>query len=260
MKQKYQGKEKDLGHVRYIFFGDTADPDFLKVWPSVQRTDQRKLYNAITSVRFDIPSDSSGMPRPYRGFIVGTLMCLTGVEKLVLAGPGVNVMDKFSITSVSPNVSKAVIMIDPWSVTAPFISQSKPSHGKSQTLSTIVYAFRSFKFPHVSLTSVQLHLARAATRNDAGIKILVVNAETARGGTEFQQRVEVEIAKIKGKDSTHTAPSTPDDTAKSPQYPTLRFLTMREYLRDYDWAGEFTEQEVRPWLEEEEAERIAEQG
>jgi len=32
---------------------------------------------------------------------------------------------------------------------------------------------------------------------------------------------------------------------------------MCTYLRDYDWAGEFTDEEVKPWLDDEEAERVA---
>jgi len=257
MKQKSQGKEKDLGHVRHIFFGDTADPDFLKAWPSARRTDQKNFYNAITSVRFDIPSGPSNVPRPYGEFIDGTLECLTGVEKLVLAGPEVIDMGDHLFASVSPNWSKVVIIMYPQSQVAPYIRLSRPALSKSQTLDTIVYAFRSPKVTHTSERHIQRSLARAATRDDALITMLVVNADKTRGVTDFQQRVELEIARMKEEDSAHTAPLTSDDTAKSPRYPTVRFLTMREYLRDYDWAGEFTEQEVRPWLEEEEAERIA---
>lgn len=257
MKQKSQGKEKDLGHVRHIFFGDTADPDILKVWPSEKRTDQKNFYNAITSVRFDIPSGSSYVPRPYGGFIDGTLVRLTGVEKLVLAIPQAIVMDDFSFASLSPSWSKVVMIMGPHSRIAPCIRQSRRALGKSQTLNTVVYAFRSLKVTHTYERHIQRSLARAATRDDALITMLVVNAEKMRGVTDFQQRVELEIARMKEEDSAHTAPSAPDDTAQPPRYPTVRFLTMREYLRDYDWAGEFTEQEVRPWLEEEEAERIA---
>jgi hypothetical protein len=29
-----------------------------------------------------------------------------------------------------------------------------------------------------------------------------------------------------------------------------KFISLREYLKTYDWTGEFTDEEVRPWLEE----------
>lgn len=258
MKQKSQGKEKDLGHVRHIFFGDTADPDILKVWPSEKRTDQKNFYNAITSVRFDIPSGSSYVPRPYGGFIDGTLVRLTRVEKLVLATPYIIAIGDRSFAALSPNWSKVVIILDTRIQNVPCISQSRPALGKPETLNTVVYAFRSLEVTYMHERHIQRSLARAATRGDAQLTMLFVNAEKTRGVADFQQQVELQIARIKDEDSARTAPSAPDDTAQPPRYPTVRFLTMREYLRDYDWAGEFTEQEVRPWLEEEEAERIAE--
>jgi hypothetical protein len=32
--------------------------------------------------------------------------------------------------------------------------------------------------------------------------------------------------------------------------PECSFLTMREYLSTHDWSGEFTAEEVRPWLDD----------
>jgi hypothetical protein len=104
---------------------------------------------------------------------------------------------------------------------------------------------------------IQLHLAHRATHGGSQDRILVVNVERTRGGTDFQKQVELRIAKIKKGNPDHADILEPDGTTTSRTYPTLHFLTMREYLRDYEWAGEFTDEEVRPWLEEEEAERIA---
>jgi hypothetical protein len=252
-KQKSQGKEKDLGHVRHIFFGDTPDPDFATAWPSAKKSDKKIFYNSIKSVRFEIPSTgSSGSNRPYMNFMDGTLERLTGIEKLVLAGSGMQHMTSFTSTSSSPNWNKAVIMLDPRSMAAPsFLGET------SQTLDTIVYAFRHWNVLHVYAQFLQLHLAHHATCDGALKRILVVNAETTRGGTDFQKRVEVEIARTKTEDPDRADVLEPDGTFIPHTYPTLQFLTMREYLRDCDWAGEFTDEEVRPWLEEEEAERIA---
>jgi hypothetical protein len=30
----------------------------------------------------------------------------------------------------------------------------------------------------------------------------------------------------------------------------IKFVTMKEYLKEYDWEGEFTDEQVKPWLEE----------
>lgn len=48
------------------------------------------------------------------------------------------------------------------------------------------------------------------------------------------------------------------DRAWAPQYKNqaevylmeFKFIRLREYLKTYDWTGEFTDEEVRPWLEE----------
>jgi hypothetical protein len=29
-----------------------------------------------------------------------------------------------------------------------------------------------------------------------------------------------------------------------------KFISLRDYLQTYDWSGEFTEKEVKPWLED----------
>jgi hypothetical protein len=45
----------------------------------------------------------------------------------------------------------------------------------------------------------------------------------------------------------------------------IKFLSMRDYLKNYDWTGEFADEQVKPWLdlmkqEAEEEERNREQN
>jgi hypothetical protein len=47
--------------------------------------------------------------------------------------------------------------------------------------------------------------------------------------------------------SIFNAASASDGTAT---IPALTWMTMREYLTTYDWSGEFTPEEVEPWLRE----------
>jgi hypothetical protein len=31
----------------------------------------------------------------------------------------------------------------------------------------------------------------------------------------------------------------------------INFISLQHYLKTYDWSGDFTEKEVKPWLEDE---------
>lgn len=263
-KQKTQGKEKDLGFIRHVFFeASFHSSEFPKI---TRPADKGKLFNSVKSIRLRFD--------PYQKETNGIeiLARFTRIEKLVLVG-----------SSQSPGVphqllpstcSKRVILINrQLRVYPPTQYATGPGfpRGRAPHLKNEVYVFldRDAVSPLGGFDLVLDSWVRATAVLDSSYGklpriVIVVNPPLIRFQGHAEQTLEDCFMQLiaarkreRAASNVDTGKASSNDVPK--QDPTFKFISMREYLREYDWAGEFTDEEVRPWLEEEEAERAAAQ-
>jgi len=251
-KQKTQGKEKDLGYMRHIlfegFFNLNQFPKFTKP------ADKTKVFKCVKSIRLRFCSSPGDVHYKQMDEIIARF---TNIEKLVFTG--MSHIAKAPLDRLSPTCKKGVVVIEPTFGSYPPIDWS------SRFLQSIVYVvLDSGKFNHDSglLKNLAWVLIDAASKQGSLKTITMVNSPSMRSpgrseitlrdyiarGLRLRHDADQRVSNRKAQTST---------TTNTLQYPTFEYLSMREYLRDYDWAGEVTDWELKPWLDEEEAERAA---
>jgi hypothetical protein len=256
-KQKSQGKEKDLGLVRHIFFQGGFDTGQFP--RHIKPADRGKLLHSVKTIR--VPLIPTTTYDKYRYFIeiIGRF---TGLEKLVLFGTCSTL--QLPPGGLTSTCNKLVTLVSQR-------HENYPPHIYSAEIEDCIgeftYVFMDRGMPlrskpadprlGILVSNISMLLPSKAHRP---MTVIIVNSPLIQHRGHAEETLQdcitrlVETRKQKPdqllNDNLHT-------TNQSAQYPTFKFVSMREYLRDYDWAGEFTDEEVRPWLEEEEAERAA---
>jgi hypothetical protein len=251
-KQKTQGKEKDLGLVRHIFFQGYFEPEqFPRYFKLV---DRGRCLHSVKSIRFaSLPDWLDAKSKS--DYITEVSKRFTGLEKLVLTG-STNLPQRYG--GFTPTCNKAVILVGRQ------LGMYPPHLNPSSILSRVdvfVYVcidkgLSMAMGPHMSgvILDLAIHGSRKGLRPKT---FIIVNSlllqPDGRPQETFQDCITRQVERKKREMEPNTT------SPASWQYPTFKFISMREYLRDYDWAGEFTDEEVRPWLEEEDAIKAAAQ-
>jgi hypothetical protein len=252
-KQKTQGKEKDLGYMRHLFFEGFFN---LNQFPkSVKPADKGKTLQCVKSIRLIFFDNSQGeIHHRQMGEVAARF---TNIEKLVLVGS--SHLLKVPLDNVSSTCRRGVVVIDS------YLGLFPPLDWTSKPFEHVVYVFinRRSACPQPELLKHFAHaIAHAASKAESSKTITIVNAPTYSTRNDPEKPLRDYICS-----TLHTkrhfeikfsnrGRQTSDDAAPL-QYPTLKYISMQEYLRDYDWSGEFTDEEIRPWLREQEAERVA---
>jgi hypothetical protein len=253
-KQKTQGKEKDLGYMRHIlfegFFNLNQFPKFTKP------ADKTKVFKCIKSIRLRFCSSPGDVHYKQMDEIIARF---TDIEKFVFAGT--SHIAKAPLDRLSSTCKKGVVVLEPR------LGSYPPIDWTSRYIQSIVYVFLdSGRKYHDSgwLENLGSVLIDAASRQGSLKTITIVNSATMRFSGHTRMTLRDYIARgLRAKhDADQRFPVRKAQTStmiSHLQYPTFEYLSVREYLRDNDWAGEFTDEEVKPWLDEEEAERAAKQ-
>jgi len=251
-KQKTQGKEKDLGYMRHIlfegFFNLNQFPKFTKP------ADKTKVFKCVKSIRLRFCSSPGDVHYKQMDEIIARF---TNIEKLVFAGT--SHIAKAPLDRLSPTCKKGVVVLEPR------LGSYPPIDWTSRSIQSIVFVFLdSGRKYHDSgwLENLGSVLIDAASKQGSLKTITIVNSAIMRFSGHTRMTLRDYIAR--GLRSKHDADqkfsnrkAQTSTTTNTLQYPTFEYLSMREYLRDYDWAGEFTDEEVKPWLDEEDAKRAA---
>lgn len=239
-KQKTQGKEKDLGHIRHLFFEGRIPPDF--------RESNRKLLESVRTIRFRLFTNYEELDNRY---IRKTVSRPSEDGKLVFTGLDSRCLSELSWSAIK--YSTVVIHLHRLQV-SPIEWAYDPAQFRGNVKYVFLDQIKVNRPVHMNahLGIAIRGIAHAGSRTRGPRTILVVNApdNVIYPGAAEQSMEEcvtefVELEKKKDNSLTSSTDVVP------PQYPTIKFLSMREYLRDYDWAGEFTDEEVKPWLEDE---------
>ena len=247
-KQKTQGKEKDLGHMRHIFFEGFFN---LNQFPKFTKpADKSKVFKCVKSIRLRFCSSPGDVNYKQMDIIAR----FTNIEKIVFAGT--SHIAKAPLDRLSPTCKKGVVVLEP------HLGSYPPIDWTSRCIQSIVYVFlESGRNYHDSrwLENLGSVLIDAASKQSSLKTITIVNSANMRFSVHTRMTLRDYIARgLRAKhDADQKFPNRKAQTSTMTgplQYPTFEYLSMREYLRDYDWAGEFTDEEVKPWLDEEEAE------
>jgi len=256
-KQKTQGKEKDLGLVRHICFQGYFDPE--QSPRHNKPADKGRLLHSVKSIRYPfIPSTSYDM---YKYFI-DTLGRFTGLEKLVLFGTCSTL--QLPPGALTSTCNKVVTLVSQRYGHYPphiYSAELEACIGESRYVFMDRGTHLGSKPAGPRLNALVFNITMLLSSKTLHPKtVIIVNSPLVQHQGHVEETLQdcimrlVELEKQKPyhllNDNLHT-------TKQSAQYPTSKFISMREYLRDYDWAGEFTDEEVKPWLDEEEAERAA---
>jgi hypothetical protein len=68
--------------------------------------------------------------------------------------------------------------------------------------------------------------------------------------TDLEELVDSNIARLKTEIKAAATPEpASNDDKPTVQYPTVKYITTSDYLRDYNCEGEFTEDQLRRWPE-----------
>jgi len=265
-KQKTQGKERDLGLIQHVFVEGYFDPSKLPKF--IEPADKVRLFNSVKSVRLKLdrdPNDPLGIRR------VEILERFSRIEKLVLAGSSWS--SAATLQGHSSTCRKRVILINrQLRIYPPSHYASGPGRplGPTHRIETDVYVFTDkwSLSPPGGLDPALDSWVRKTTvlESDYGKlshTIIVVNPpKSIRYEGRAQQCLEdcfMQMVASRKREraalNVHIGQPSLNDVPM--EGPTFKFISMTEYLRDYDWTGEFTDEEARSWLDEEEAERAA---
>jgi hypothetical protein len=245
-KQKTQGKEKDLANIRHIFFEGYIN---LNQFPKFTKpADKGKAFMGVKSIRLRFRSSPEDV-KEMNDLVARS----TNIEKIVLAGT--SHLIKAPLDRLSATCKKGVVIIEP------HLGLYPPIDWTSRSLHTIAYVFLGSRRNNCEsglLTGFACALIGAALRQGPLGTIILVNAPTiqspGRAELTLQDYIAPRLRARHDADQRSSNQKAQTSTESSPlQYPDFEYMSMREYLRDCDWAGELTDEEVRPWLEEEEA-------
>jgi len=247
---KTQGKSKDLLYMRHIFFEAFLG---LHQLPKSPLPAGSKVFMGVKSIRLRFYSTFASNNYDHMDDIIARF---TNIEKLVVTGTCHNA--KVPLDRLSTTCKKGVVVIGADSKLYP------PFDWTSSSLQSIVYVYLAseIKSYDVRLARLVEVLLDAASKKGCLKTITLVNSLKAPSLEAAEMTLVEHFAQgLRAKraaEETISNRKAQTSTAPSPlQYPTIEFLSMREYLRDHDWAGELTDEEVRPWLDEEKAERAA---
>ena len=240
-KQKTQGKEKDLEYMRHIFFEGFFN---LNQFPRFTKpADKTKFFAGVKSIRLRFCSSPGNVHYRQMNEIIARF---TNIEKVVLAGT--SHITKAPFDCLSATCKKGVVVIDP------YLGSYPPLELASDSLQSLVYVFLDTGtdcFDSGWVENLGFVLIEAASKQGSLKTITIVNAPILRTSGDREMTFRQHIARgLRAKyDTEQRISNRKPQTSTTPgqlQYPTFECLSMREYLRDHDWAGEFTDEEVKP--------------
>jgi hypothetical protein len=228
---KVQGKKEDLKHVRHVYFANSFDPSEFTVGsidPS-QIVSVRMHYTAN-------PLDESNQHIP------PILSKFTGLEKLVVTGN--YFWDLPKLNRVSNTCTKIVS----------FIRSGFPSFQDHlgmldhKGLETFVYIVGDMSNSSLWTGDVQgpdvVPLLILLTRElKTRQTVIIVNAPVMHlAGGRIEETFESWVTRLLDGMFKQMEANVQKDPTRL--YPVAKFMSMFEYLRDYEHAGEFTEEEM----------------
>jgi hypothetical protein len=261
-KQKTQGKEKDLGFVRHIFFegaiGLDSTPTFTK------EADKKRFHAGVKSIQI--------APEPgcsYYQYSQPIIDLFADIEKVGVV-EGSRTRNSRLPVILLPKRCKKAVAIFPAGSCFDLLYEIGSRPRFNSTLKTLVFVFLPLTnngHPgHSYVSLIYDAIVEAAIREVSHQKLLivgqVVDIAFSPDNIQFtvrdvlvksieQHRQYLTSLKARNAGGADTAAS-PSSNVDPPRYPIVEFLTIREYLRDHDWAGEFQESQVRKMIEDEE--------
>jgi hypothetical protein len=244
-KQKTQGKERDLDHIRHVLFVAPRDYDNnLLIKKPIANI---RLWSNVKSVRFEIPWWDDPCRNEFVETLTPALVRFPEIETVILSGLSRGKLGGV-FRSLPPKCSKLVtIGLSP----AQELSFLCP-YPSGPSLNTVVHVSKFFTAScRQDVLSFADGLARRLS-SPGSLSIVVVDSWHSEAGdmTDLEELVDSNIARLKAE-SKAAATSKPASEDDEPivQYPTVRYIAMSDYLREYNCEGEFTEDELRPWPE-----------
>lgn len=266
-KSKVPSKEQNLAYIRHVTFGDHAEGQCGEAMRTLHQSSIRSL--SLESVRLE---HGSGLVSHFIDFQRGWLNCAAGSK---VKAPRVILFGTTPVFSRSPIPTTETICVfdftkelgPPPSSPSSLTSATIPSLKCLQNTSTrSIYIFKPdrplgafYDKLHVSVDGTPAFLythwikflalvATDAWKSPTTKEVLIVEVESVNralrtGATEEDlSRLMDPVAEVQ----QHVARQRPKDLKEEKPFE-LKFVTMQEYLRDHDWTGVFTEQEIQGW-------------
>jgi hypothetical protein len=258
-KQKTQGKERDLGLVRHIFFQGYFEPE---QFPRHNKpADKGKLLHSVKTIRISIIQTPAYDKSKY---FIEMLGRFTGLEKLVLTGTCCTL--RLPPGGLTSTCNKVVTLVSQRFGNYPpqiHLAELEPCIGEFTYVFMDRDAHLGSKRADLCVDILVLDIAWILSKKAHHPKtVIIVNSPLIQNEGHAEETLQdylIRLVELRKQNPDQLSNDNVLTTNQSAQYPTVKFVSMGLYLRDYDWAGEFTEEEVRPWLEDEEAERAAAQ-
>jgi hypothetical protein len=212
-KMKTQGKERDLGYVRHVFFGGYFN--FNQGPKYISPAEKGRLLKSVKSIRLGSSSTSRDFDHSHTSEIIARF---TNIEKLVFSGN--SVLAQASLDRLPATCKTGVVIIEP------HLGCFPPIDWLFRSLQTIVYMFLGTEKSYGSglVTHLASVLIAASPKKGSLKRIIMVNPPTLRFPGLAETTIRDYIARgLRAKhDADQTIPSQEAQTSPttSPlQYP-----------------------------------------
>jgi hypothetical protein len=231
-KMKTQGKERDMGYIRHVFFEGTFN---LNQFRKINKpADKGRHLKSVKSIRLRF---SSGPGDFHHKHMKETIARFSSIEKLVFAGT--SHLQKAPLDRLSSTSTKGVVVIEP------HLGLYPPIDWTFKSLQSLVFIWLNrgnVYHDGGKLKRLLRVLIDAATKKGCPKTITLVNFPEIRTSRRGETTIGDYLArKLQGTHhANHVTSKAGTQTEQTPsplQYPIIKIVSMSAYLRDCDWAG-----------------------